>query len=380
VSRVLVEEEHMPSTPYVPILLTKKGELSALGDLGEDVKRRFTPLFAVHPIPYDFDKGSSKTADQHVVGLGRKIATAWGAGRAFIDPGFIRSAPIQHGDAKPLQVLLNDAASEGLLLTPVVAPGEAPELIALATAWHQSHDVGICIRLTTNHWPISPPRSQALTDLLAALGVEPAEVDLVLDAGAAVTNELVVEAATLALQNLPYSRRWNTLTLAGGSAPENVSEIAKHQLTRVPRVEWNVYKEVCSEAAAVGARIPAFGDYGVAHPDPAVSEVNPAFMLISAQQRYTIEDCWLVAKGELFKGRGGSGMGGAAAIPLARMITEAEEFCGADYSPGDAWIASTAEGIGTGGNSMIWRRHWTSHHLTFVSESLANPAELSAAS
>ncbi len=368
------------TTNYVPILLTKKGELSALSDLDDEVKRTFTPLLAIQTIPYDYENDTSKTADQHVVGLGKKIATAWGTGRAFIDPAFIRDEPIQPGAAEPMETVLNDAAAEGLLLTPVASPGQSPEYTALATAWHLAHGTGICVRLASSQWPISPPRNQALDDLLAALGVGPADVDLVLDIGAGVTNGLVAETVTMALQNLPHAHEWKSLTLAGGAFPEGVADIPKHQLTRVPRVEWNVYNQVCVDAAAAGARVPAFGDYCVAHPDPAISEVNPAFMLISAKQFYTVDDCWLVAKGDLHKGRAGTGLGGAATFPLARMIADAPEFRGPDYSPGDSWMASTAEGVGTGGNSQTWRRHWTSHHITFVSESLANPAEPSAGS
>ena len=365
---------------YIPILLTKKGELSALGDLSDDVKRTFTPLLTVHPIPYDYDNDNGKTADQHVVGLGKKIASSRGTGRAFLDPIFLQHEPIQAGAAEPIQTLLADAAAEGLLLTPVVAPGQSAEYTALAAAFHHSNSTGICVRLASGQWPISPPRTQALTNLLDALGVGPADVDLVLDLGTGVTNGLVTETVTMALQALPHAAEWKTLTLAGGAFPENMTNIGKHQITRLPRTEWNVYNQVCEEAAAAGARVPDFGDYGIAHPDPAVSEVNPAFMQISAQQRYTISNCWLVAKGDLFKGRAGTGVGGAATFPLARMIADAPEFCGADYSPGDEWIASTAAGAGTGGSPLTWRRHGTSHHITFVTASLASPAEPSAGS
>lgn len=365
---------------YVPILLTKMGELSALSDLGEDVKRRFTPLLALHPTPFDYDSGTSKPVDQHIAGLGKKIATAWGTSKAYLDPIFIRNEPVSPGGPDPVQSVLDEAAAHGLLLTPVTAPGQPAEYTALAAEFHRRNNTGICARLISGQWPISLSRTQALTDLLTALNVTPPDVDLVLDLGTGVTADLVTELVAIALQALPHADEWKTLTLAGGAFPENLTEIDKHCLTRLPRAEWTVYQQVSAEGSAAGARVPGFGDYGIAHPDPAASDVNPAFMQISAALRYTIEDCWLVAKGGLFKGRAGTGVGGAAVPPLAAMIANAPEFSGADYSPGDAWIASTAEGEGTGGSPLTWRRHGTSHHITFVTESLANPDAPSAAS
>lgn len=357
---------------YVPILLTKQGELSGLGDLDAEAKRKFSPLFAVHPIQYDYERDTKKTADQHVAGLGRRIAVAWGdAGRAFIDPLFIQGEPVQPGAPDPAGTILNEAAADGLLLTPVVTPGQSPEYTALAAAWHHAHGTGLCARLASGQWPTSPARTQHLSDLLSAMSVTPADVDLVLDVGAGITDALVLETVTMALRALPHAHEWRSVVLAGGACPGTVSEIRKHQLVRLPRCEWIVYNRIRAEAGDAGTRVPVFGDYGVAHPDPAVSEINPALMSISSKQFYTVDGAWLVAKGDLYKGRGGLGVGGPASYPLARMIVDSGEFLGPDYSPGSGWMATTARGEGGGGNSLTWRRAWTSHHLTFVSESLA---------
>jgi Beta protein len=64
-------------------------------------------------------------------------------------------------------------------------------------------------------------------------------------------------------------------------------------------------------------RLPTFGDYAVAHPDPSRGDVDPKVMSISAGLRYTIDDEWLVAKGGLYKATGGRSLGGEAAIPVA---------------------------------------------------------------
>jgi len=43
----------MERASYVPILLTKRGELSALGDLTPKTKSMLTPLFVVHPLDWN---------------------------------------------------------------------------------------------------------------------------------------------------------------------------------------------------------------------------------------------------------------------------------------------------------------------------------------
>lgn len=115
-----------------------------------------------------------------------------------------------------------------------------------------------------------------------------------------------------------------------------------------------LFSQMRTEAAAAGLRIPTFGDYAVAHPDPARGDVDPRVMNISAGLRYTIDGEWLVARGGLFKGTDGRSLGGAAAIPVAQMIASAPEFCGQDYSAGDAWIDQTARGATNGGSPQTW--------------------------
>ncbi|MDT7705851.1 MAG: hypothetical protein QOG20_1458 [Pseudonocardiales bacterium] len=138
-----------------------------------------------------------------------------------------------------------------------------------------------------------------------------------LDLGVEVHSELAAELSSMVLQTLQHAEAWRSLTLAGGSFPENLSQIDKHRLTRLPRLEWRLFAEVCSEAADAGLHMPTFGDYAVAHPDPTSADIDPRVMSISAGLRYTIDGEWLVAKGGLYKGTGRS-LGGAAAIPWPR--------------------------------------------------------------
>lgn len=367
---------------YVPILPTKAGELGGLSDLDPHVRTGLTPLFVIHPISYDFEADRpSRTADQHVAGLAKKIVKAAdGVQRAFLDPILISDEPVSAGAVDPAQTVLDDAAQLGLPLIPVVRPGQGATYTTLAARAHQEHGLGTCLRLSPGQWPINASRARAVDELLTAVGVDITATDLVLDLGAEVNSELAPELASMALQTLPDAKLWRTVTLAGGAFPEYLTDVPKHTAHRIDRREWQLYQQTCEDALAAGLRIPSFGDYAVAHPDPTTGDVDPKVISISAAVRYTVDDAWLVAKGGLYKATGGRSLGGAAAVPVARILAAAPEFCGPDFSAGDLWIDQTARDETNGGSPTTWRRHATSHHLTFVTGSLANPPVPSAVS
>ncbi|MGW4589505.1 beta family protein [Amycolatopsis thermoflava] len=363
---------------YVPILVTKRGELGAIDDLPAETKDKFTPLFVAHPVDWNYETDApAKSVVDHVRGLGQKLARVFEFRRAYFDPALlVEDAEWEEARSHPLVTVIDEAANNGLQLVPVVAPGRHPSYNQALTQVHQSHDLGVCIRLSPIHWPANPPAVSELEKLLADLSLEPNQVDLVLDAGGDVENEAVRALAFAALANLPFAQDWRSLVLSGGPFPKDLSAFSRNTVSRISRLEWDLWRDVESEARVEGWRLPDFGDYGVAHPDPRVM-VDPRFLNISAAIRYTASSHWLAAKGDLFKGRGGSGSGGDAIVPVAQMIVEAPEYCGPSYSVGDAWISNVARGLTSGGNPEKWRRIATNHHLVFVTESLANSGETS---
>jgi len=274
-----------------------------------------------------------------------------------------------------LRTIVGEAAAEGTQLVPVVSPAQVPSYTAAAAAVHRDTGAGVCVRLSPRHWPTTPARSQQLDELLAALQVGPKDADLVLDLGEEVHSELARDGARSVLQALPYADTWRSLTLASGAFPRDLTGVLKNRITRLPRLDWQLFREVSAEAAGGSFRSPGFGDYAVAHPDPTAALIDPKVMSIRAGLRYTTDDAWLVAKGELSKGTGGRSRGGDAALPVARMIADADEFCGADFSAGDLWVHQVATTGANGGNPERWRRTATNHHLVFVTRTLSTPHE-----
>jgi hypothetical protein len=356
------------NTHYVPVLLTRRGERSALADLTEDVRSKMTPLFAVHPIDWNYETDApSKNVDDHIASLGSKLATSWGVNRAFIDLVHLDMA--EHDDKRrhPLDVIIEDAESAGLPLVPVVSPLRDPHYLSAAGRSHATNGRGICIRLNPPDWPAGRGNTEELEDLMKLLDVQPDQVDLVLDLGHEVHSGLADVLVRAELGSLVHADSWRSVTLVAGAFPKDLANMPKNTITSVERLDWQLYTEVAGE----GARPPCFGDYGVAHPDPFVG-TDPKLMSISAAIRYTVADDWLVAKGGLFKGQGGSGRGGDALIPAAGLLAEHEEFCGRDFCAGDRWISQVAQAGAGGGNPERWRRVATNHHLTFVTGQIAS--------
>lgn len=359
----------MTSTSYVPILLTKRGELSAAADLSMEVRHQLAPLFVVHPIGTDFDTNTpSRSVADHVRGLGTKLARSWLTSRAFIDPFFVIDMSDHTGR---LRTIVDEAAAEGLCLVPVISPGRPAAYTATVAALHKRDRAGVCVRLSPRHWPTTLDAVHNLEALLGAVRAAPEEVDLILDLSDEVHSDSASDATRSAVLNLPYPARWRSVTLAAAAFPRELGGLPKNSISRIPRLDWQLYRKIAKLAAAAGRRVPAFGDYAVAHPDPRL-QVDPRMMSISGSLRYTSDDEFLVAKGtELFKGRGG-GVGGEAILPAARLLAEAKEFSGPEFSEGDAWIHQVVRRRASCGNPERWRRTATNHHLVFVTDRIAS--------
>lgn len=354
---------------YVPTLLTKLGERQALQDITPAVRARLTPLLSVAPIAWDWDiSAPSKTIDQHLAQLPSNLATALSGSPAFIDlePAFIDETARMADGSHPLAWMLKEARTAGAALIPVVTPSRDADYLAAARS---SATDGLCLRLRTSEWPTALG-TPALDGFLSSLGAAPESTDLILDAAEEVA--AAPSVALTALRNemlaLPHAGRWRTVTVSGAGFPKDLTGISKG-VTPVDRIDWLTYLQLI---ATPGLPVtPRFGDYGVAHPDPTL-DVDPRLVSISASLRYTADDVWLVAKGNLFKGAAGKGQGGAAMAPVVSAIAAHPQFAGAAHCAGDQWVDDRATGLQSGGGNMtVWRRVATAHHLTHVTEAVA---------
>lgn len=354
----------MDERTYVPILLGRRGELLALRDCSVQLHQAFTPLFVIPPVPWDYtNEQPAETLDQHLHSIPRELFQARGARHAFVDLILVDDdGPLASG-VHPLVWLTQECGNLGLQLIPTVSTQRSAAYVAAVTTVIARDQLGVCVRLPVSEWPSNA--GEDLDALLQQLGATRADADLILDlrddAG-----QMGFTAVRTELASLPQMDEWRSVIVVGGGMPQQMP--SGQGVFTLQRKEWIGYQGVVANPPS--ARRPSFGDYAIAHPEPLL-DLDPRLMSLSATIRYTANDEWLVAKGPLWKGVAGRGLGGAAMQPAAQQLVANAAYLGAGHCSSEVWIDGAATG-GSGGNPMTWRKVGTRHHLQRVVEQIAS--------
>jgi hypothetical protein len=204
---------------------------------------------------------------------------------------------------------------------------------------------------------------ESVENLLASIGAGIAETDLVLDLETPnfIPKGAYVRLVLSHLEMLPIYNRFRSFTLAATSYPASIAALMS-PFELVPRLEWTGYKAVID--ALDGRRLPAFGDYAVAHPDPV--ELDMRLIKPFAKLRYTIEDKWHIAKGSSVRANGFEQYRDICALLLEQPYCDKPAF-----SEGDRYIADCAAGDVPTGNLSTWVWVSTNRHLSKVVDDLS---------
>ncbi|WFU36318.1 beta family protein [Bradyrhizobium brasilense] len=356
---------------YVPILKWKMGEYQALSRLSDPVKAKITPLLEIPPVGFDFETQTNKeTLDSHIGDFGKRLKSKWQARPCFVDLKYVSLSPICAGGKHCVEVLFDTARAEGCVAIPVVSLRSDPAFIAAVGAVARQDRNGVCLRLYL------PDFDRAnLTNDIESLLRQVADgwgyCDLVVDLEAQTYIPMTVFVTIMQtlLSKVPALNRWRTVTIAGTSYPATVAGIQSPSF--IPRMEWQSYKALLPTLGS-GGRIPTFGDYAVAHPDPI--ELDMRLVKPFAKMRYTITDYWYYEKGAQVRSHGFGQFQSMCATIMAQPW-----YSGAHFSAGDAYIADCAAGKVATGNLSTWVWVSTNHHLTKVVDDLAIAHGLSAA-
>jgi hypothetical protein len=359
--------ERLGTTHYVPVLLTKKGELDALEDVIPSVGNAVVPLLAVHPIDDDADGNPRRSLDDHLGKIAQRLTQVLSGHEAFVDLLMVDGVRMS-GETEPLQWLTSACADAGVGLIPTVSPDRSAGYVeAVKSTLKSSGGREVCVRLSPQSWPTTVGM-EPIDALLEYLELRPAQAHLVFDLQDQ-AGPLAVGAVANELRALPQLENWRSVVTTSTSMPKSMpSGKGIHPLVRV---EWETYEGLHALALPL-LRVPTFGDYAISHPDPSL-ELNPAFISIAGTVRYTTIRQWLIAKGDLYKAARGAGLGAAALIPAAAALRDHEGFM-SGHCEVERWVEDVAAGLVGAGSPTTWRQQGTAHHLRLVTEQLANLA------
>jgi hypothetical protein len=355
---------------YVPILKGREGEYSALEALEPDVRARLLPLIEIPSVPFDFpNEAPAKTLDAHVSPIPDRLKRCWGNARPLLldMPWFGDGERLADG-SMALGRVLEGCSLLGLAVVPVVAKSSSAGYLEAAGAHAGRYGTGICLRLEEQDFADDVNIDTEIGAMLTALGgLRPEAVDVLIDLDDLEQNagrvNLVARYVLSSLPELP----WRNVILAGASFPEDLSDVDARSVATLPRLEWSLWTGLKTWASRHRPGL-VYGDYAIAN--PRIRELDPRLMRMSASIRYTVPDAWLVLKGRNVRQHGFEQY-----FDLCQALVAQPAYCGPDFSWGDFYIAECAARRTGPGNATTWRKVGTNHHLTLVTQTLANQAD-----
>ena len=350
---------------YVPVLKWRQGEYQALLRLSSSTAQRVAPLIEVTPPEYDFEKKRvKKTMDAQLAPFAKRLKAKWGDRPAFLDTALLPATTRMADGVHPLTFLMAAAREHGGELTPVTSlDRDLAHYNAVAAAVVQD-DRGVAVRVSLDDIT-EPDFGQKLISLLAELEVELVDADLIIDLAAKNFEPLGDLGSLLAavLQSEPAFSATRSLVLVGTSFPISMGEV-KLPEQELPRLEWRLCKLVTSELPAT-FRALTFGDYTIASAD--IPQGDMRLLKPSATVRYTIDDAWLITKGNNVRDNGFAQYRG-----LCGKVVDSGKAAPVGFSPGSDYVRDCHDNIEKTGTLTTWRWVGTNHHITKVVDDLAN--------
>ncbi|MFC8597181.1 beta family protein [Isoptericola sp. NPDC057191] len=345
----------MPTRPtYFPALKTKQGELTALEHVPDEQRTNTVPI-----LDLDYEEGEA-LGGRTTSKLTTILERAWAGGRLVLDA---TAADASTDGTDQYRTLLEKLRPTDVAVVPAASVASSADFLAMLGDTHRTDNNGVCIRLTSEE--LAAGVAADLDTTLGRLGLQPEDVDLVIDFGQTDEVSMSLHAAILrlALPSVPYLDRWRHLVVLSGAFPASLSNPRK--TVSIVRADSGLWRQVTSDRTI--ARVLDYGDYGVTHPAAAA----PTGGFRSAPNvRYTQDDVWTTMKWTLRPDEGHDGM-----YDVARTLRDAGVFDAPSFSWGDAELHRRADRDGGPGGGAQWKAWSTSHHLAKVNARLSSLGE-----
>lgn len=347
------------STPYVPCLRWKQGEILAIENLKNPTQDKIVPLCTIES--YDYDPpvagGDDPQLESQLERAGQRLGRARGARLSWIDLNDLDPAS-RCGGQHHVEYFFAVARTEGCLAVPVLClASDAPFCAAVRSA-NTIDGRGYVLRLEVSDFD-SPSFVTDIENTLAAVDATPSEVDLVVDLQSTPEGPIAIATRMVVamIGMIPNLSDWRSLTLSSCAFPENLTGLAAGT-HRVPRNDWDLWQRV----RGLLPQELRFGDYTMRH--PTLIQLDPRIINPSVSVRYTAPNEWIVVRGAGMRTPGGGGLG--QFVGHARVIVSLPEYTGAAYSYGDAEIQRIATTGQNAGNMAAWVKISVNHHIELV--------------
>lgn len=361
----------MANKLYRPILRFKRGEQKALNNLDNLQKTWIIPIVNLTSHAYNpaGDELEDTAFDIRISQDAARLNTAWGGHHAAVDLNdivpYARCSGGSHYVRRFFDELYQTSNSGPITYaSPVIRLDSDHDFISATAYVCNTYSVAPTIRLTPDDLA-TPGLSSHLNQALQQINAHEADSHIVIDMGYVNSAGRSMITASGSLLATPSLLNWNSVTLAAGSFPINLSAftIGVH---RIPRHEWDIWTQIRSNFN----REILYGDYATIHPVAADDDIDPRTMNPTASVRYTFEDVWLLLRGQGTRTRGGPGFDQfyTHADDLVRM----PEFRGGQYSFGDQKIEQIHLRNESKGNLETWVTVGVNHHMAEIYGLLSN--------
>lgn len=349
---------------YVPMLRWKQGEQWACKGLADEVAESTYPLIEVPPRPVDAKtKAPKKSVEAYLDSIAKSIAASWKGHRRFaLDLTFLEESIDGASAGRGIENLFKQLRRDGYRPVAVARSDHRPSQLLTVKRAAALGGEGLLIRCIWEDVS-QGTLNETLDYLLGELEVDATATDLVLDLRAVTSDNFsgLEERVPAALRALRHAKSWQSITLAGGAFPRNLTGMKPGRRV-ISRLDWKLYGSIAGAERKLGRSL-WFGDYGIGNWE--LPDIDVTKMQMSANLRYTSDNDWIV-----YRGRSVNSDGYGQYVDLCELLVSDAVYCGEEYSMGDKNYTETTR-TKKPGNASCWRRDATNHHITLAVRQLA---------
>lgn len=354
---------------YSPILRNRQSELLAIKHLSQSIRRHVIPIVDVAAPTTSADVTNTIGYVERSIGRTQKYVTGFPA--VFVDSSELESGVRLSGDSHPLQAVAAAIKHGGGRAIPVTGVHRDDAHNAAVKAIAKDSDGGlVCVRFDATDVSTATLTVNRLKNLLTALAAGPNHTYLLFDLQCLFGQGCdAVSKQVLRLLKMVDVQTWAGIIVGGYGIPDQISTaVASKAQGYLRRIEQDVFRIAAAHPMATPRW---FADYTTLSPTVVELDYRLIHKLMCPKAIYTLDDSWFVVRGGAFSSHPDEY---AQYFSIADEIVALDEYCGREYSYGDAYIADRADGIGKPGSPASWITACVNHHITFTANAHASGA------